>query len=341
MMRAILTVLGIMIAAALGAPANAQEGAPFYRGKTLRIVISTGVAGGYGEYARSLAAHMGRHLPGTPNVIVQSMPGAGGLLAGNFMYMQAAPDGLTIGILNSTVPLAPLWGSPGARFDTLKFNWLAALARADGVCTLWHTAPAKTWAELLAKEITVGSIGAGSPMETYPALLNRLFGTKIRVIGGYKAGSDIDLAMERGEIDGRCGTHLTTYKSLHPAWMAQRKIILPVLVAEKRRADFPDTPTVMEFVKDQGTRQQLELVMITQNIDRPVLAPPGTPAERVKELRDGLMATLADRAFLAEIEKKNLFVDPVSGEDMVKAFTKAFAFPEAVIAAVRDTMGVK
>jgi tripartite-type tricarboxylate transporter receptor subunit TctC len=335
-MRLILTIL---LSALLGAPCHAQE--PFYKGKTLRIVISTGVAGGYGEYARSLAAHMGRHLAGAPGIIVQSMPGAGGLLAGNYMYSQAAPDGLTIGILNSTVPLAPLWGSPGARFETLKFNWLAALARADGVCTLWHTAPAKTWAELLVREITVGSIGAGSPMEAYPALLNRLFGTRIKVIGGYKAGSDIDLAMERGEIDGRCGTHLTTYKSLHPAWMAERKIIVPVLVAEKRRADYPETPTVLEFVKDAPTRQQLELVMITQNLDRPVLVPPGTTAERVAELREALMATLADKAFLAEIEKKNLFVDPVPGEQMAREFAKAFAFPPEIIAAVRETMGIK
>jgi tripartite-type tricarboxylate transporter receptor subunit TctC len=335
----IRVILAIALAAAFAGPSHAQE--PFYKGKTLRIVISTGVAGGYGEYARSLAAHMGRHLAGAPAIIVQSMPGAGGLLAGNYMYASAAPDGLTIGILNSTVPLAPLWGSPGARFDTLRFNWLAALARADGVCTLWHTAPAKTWPELLEKEVTVGSIGAGSPMEAYPALLNKLFGTKIKVIGGYKAGSDIDLAMQRREIDGRCGTHLTTYKALHPTWMAEGKIIVPVLVAEKRRADYPDTPTVMEFVRDAFTRQQLELVMITQNLDRPVLAPPGTPAERVRELREGLMATLADREFLAEIEKKNLHVDPVPGEVMAREFARAFAFPPDVIAAVRETMGVK
>jgi tripartite-type tricarboxylate transporter receptor subunit TctC len=332
-------ILAILCAAALTSPGYAQE--PFYKGKTLRIVISTGVAGGYGEYARSIAAHMGKHLAGSPSIIVQSMPGAGGLLAGNYMYAQAPADGLTIGILNSTVPLAPLWGSPGARFETLKFNWLAALARADGVCTLWHTAPAKTWPELLTKEITVGSIGAGSPMEAYPSLLNRLFGTKIKVIGGYKAGSDIDLAMERREIDGRCGTHLTTYKSLHAGWMTTGKIIVPVLVSEKRRPDYPDTPTVMEFVRDVSTRQQLELVMVTQNLDRPVLAPPGTPAERVKELREGLMATLADKAFLAEIEKKNLFVDPTPGEVMAREFAKAYGFPREVIAAVRETMGVK
>jgi tripartite-type tricarboxylate transporter receptor subunit TctC len=341
MRPAMRSILGILIAAAPLGSVRAQDSAAFFKGKTVRIVISTGVAGGYGEYARSLAEHMGRHIPGQPHMIVQSMPGAGGLLAGNYLYTQAPQDGTTIGILNSTVPLAPLWGSKGARFDTLKFNWLGTLDRADGVCTIWHTAPAKTWPELLEREITVGSIGAGSPMEAYPAMLNKLFGTKIKVIGGYKAGSDIDLAMERGELDGRCGTHLTTFKSLHAAWMAERKILVPIIVAEKRRPDFPETPTVMEFVKDEPTRQQLELLMVSQSLDRPVLAPPGVPAERVQALRDALDATMADKAFLAEIEKKNLHIDSVGGEDMAKAFARAFSFSPDVVDAAREIMGGK
>ena len=330
-----------LLAAALPTATSTAQDAPFYKGKQIRIVISAGVAGGYNEYARLLAAHMGDHIAGKPDFIVQSMPGAGGLLATNYLYSQAPQDGTTIGLIHSSVPLAPLFGTAGARFDPLKIHWIGSMDRSDGPCTAWHTSPVKTWADLLQTQFIVGSSGVGSQMDIYPAMLNKLFGTRIKVIGGYKAGSDIDLAMERGEIDGRCGTHLTTYKSLHPAWMAERKIILPVLVAEKRRADYPDTPTVMEFVKDTTTRQQLELVMITQNVDRPVLAPPGTPAERVKELRDGLMATLADSAFLAEIEKKNLFVDPVPGEQMAREFAKAFAFPPEIIAAVRETMGVK
>jgi tripartite-type tricarboxylate transporter receptor subunit TctC len=330
-------ILALLLVAAQGAACHAQE--EFYKGKTLRIVISTGVAGGFAEYARLISEHIGKHVAGRPHVIMQSMPGAGGLLAANYLYTQAPQDGTTIGIINSTVPLAPLWGSKGARFETSKFNWLGALDRAEGVCTLWHTSAVKTWADMLSKEHTVGSIGAGSEMELYPAVLNKLFATKIKVIGGYKAGSDINLAMERGELDGRCGTHLSSFRALRPAWFTEHKIRVPIIVAEKRRADLPDTPAVMEFVKDEPTRQQLELAMVAQNLDRPVVAPPGLPPERVKELRDAFAATLADPAFRAEIEKRSLSIDPTRGEDMTTAYAKAFAYPPDIIAAVRDIMG--
>jgi tripartite-type tricarboxylate transporter receptor subunit TctC len=319
----------------------AQEGADFYQGKTLRIVISTGVVGGFGEYARLLSEHIGKHIAGRPHVIVQSMPGAGGLLAANYLYASAPQDGTTIGIINSTVPLAPLWGSKGARFDTLKFNWLGTLDRAEGVCTVWHTSAVKTWEQMLASELTVGSIGAGSEMELYPAVLNRLFATKIKVVAGYKAGSDIDLAIERRELDGRCGTHLTSFRALHPRWFAERKIMVPIIIAKERRGDLPDTPAIMEFVRDEPTRQQLELIMVAQNLDRPVLAPPGVPAARVDELRAALAATLADAALRADIERRSLHVDPMRGEEMAAAYARAFAFPPDIIAAVRDVMGGK
>jgi tripartite-type tricarboxylate transporter receptor subunit TctC len=330
-------MLALLLLIAQASACHAQD--EFYKGKTLRIVISTGVAGGFAEYARLISEHIGRHIAGQPHVIVQSMPGAGGLLAANYLYTQAPQDGTTIGIVNSTVPLAPLWGSKGARFETSKFNWLGALDRAEGVCTLWHTSPVKTWGDMLTREHTVGSIGAGSEMELYPAALNKLFGTKIKVIGGYKAGSDINLAMERGELDGRCGTHLSSFRALRPAWFAERMIVVPIIIAEKRRADLPDTPAVMEFVKDEPARQQLELMMVAQNLDRPVVAPPGVSPERVKELRDALAATMADSAFRAEIVKRSLSIDPTRGEDMANAYARAFAYPAEIIAAVRDIMG--
>ncbi len=317
--------------------AAAQE--EFYRGKTLRLVISTGVAGGFGEYGRLLSEHLGKHLPGHPHVIVQSMPGAGGLLAANYLFGPAPQDGTTIGIINSTVPLAPLWGSKGARFETLKFNWLGTLDRAEGVCTLWYTTKAKTWPEMLAAAVTVGSIGAGSEMELYPAVLNRLLGTKIKVIGGYKAGSDINLAKECRELDGRCGTHLTSLMALRPAWFAERKIVVPIIFAERRHPDFPETPAIMELVTDAPRRQQLELVMVAQRLDRPVVAPPGVPAERVQELRAGLAATMADPAFRADLARRNLTAEPAGGEEMTQIYAEAFRYPEEIIAAVRELMG--
>jgi tripartite-type tricarboxylate transporter receptor subunit TctC len=318
--------------------AQAQDGASFYRGKTIRIVISTGVAGGYAEYARVIAEHMGRHIAGNPSFIVQSMPGAGGLLAANYLFTQAPQDGTTIGIVHSSVPLAPLWGSKGVRFETLKFNWLGSLDRVDGMCISWNASPIRTWADMLTKEMTVGSSGAGSQMETYPAILNKLFGTKIKVIAGYKDGVAVYIAMERGELDGRCGGQLTVIKSTRPHWLTERKIQVPILIAQKRSPEFPDTPTVMEFVKDEPTRQQLDLVMLTQGLDRPVMLPPGVPAERVRELRAAFDATMADGAFRTDIERRNLHIDPVPGEEMAKAFERAFALPPEIIAGAREMM---
>jgi tripartite-type tricarboxylate transporter receptor subunit TctC len=340
MLHASIAVAICLASCLASAPAcaQAQESPPFYRGKTIRIVISTGVAGGYAEYARVIAEHMGRHIAGNPSFIVQSMPGAGGLLAANYLFTQAPQDGTTIGIVHSSVPLASLWGSKGVRFDTLKFNWLGSLDRVDGMCIAWHASPIRTWADMLTKEMTVGSSGAGSQMETYPAILNKLFGTKIKVIAGYKDGVSVYIAMERGELDGRCGGQLTVIKSTRPHWLTERKIQVPILIAQKRSPEFPDTPTVLEFVKDEPTRQQLDLVMLTQGLDRPVMLPPGVPAERVRELRAAFDATMADTAFRADIERRSLHVDPVRGEEMAKAFERAFALPPEIIAGAREMM---
>jgi tripartite-type tricarboxylate transporter receptor subunit TctC len=330
-----------VLAAALPDAALAQDGAPFFQGKTIRIVISTGVAGGYAEYARVLSEYMGRHIAGQPHFIIQSMPGAGGLLAANYLYTQAPQDGTTMGIVHSSVPLAPLWGNKGVRFDSLKFNWLGSLDRVDGMCISWHASPIRNWADMLTKDYTVGSSGAGSQMDTIPAILNKLFGAKIKVIAGYKDGTEVYIAMERGEVDGRCGGQLTVIKATRPQWLTDKKIQVPILISEKRSAEFPDTPTIMEFVTDEATRQQLDLVMVTQSLDRPVMLPPGVPADRVKELRDAFDATMRDPGFLAEIERRNLHVDPVRGEEMTRAFGRAFSLPPAIIAGAREMMGGK
>jgi tripartite-type tricarboxylate transporter receptor subunit TctC len=332
-------LFGVALAMAGASPSSAQE--PYYKGKTIRLIISVGVAGGFGEYARTLAEYFGRHIPGHPHVIVQSMPGAGGLVATNHMYVQAPQDGTVIAMVNATAPLAPLWGSRGARFDTLKFNAIGALDRSDGTCAFWHTAPAKTWDDLLKNNVTVGSIGAGSPMEVYAVMLNRLFGTKIRVVGGYKAGSDIDLAMQRQEVDGRCGTHLKSIPALHPDWIRDNKLLVPIIVSEKRNKAYPNTPALMEFVKDRATRQTIDLLTVTQKLDRPIIAPPNTPAEQLRELRAALAATVRDPAFLADIKKRNLTLDPTGPEEMAKIYADAYASPAAVVDAVKAILGGK
>ena len=264
-MRAVPRLVLPVLLAMAAAPALAQDSAPFFQGKTVRLIISVGVAGGFGEYARTLAEHLARHVPGQPHIIVQSMPGAGGLLATNYLYNQAPQDGTIIGIINATVPLMPLVGNKQARFDALKFNWIGAhRPRRRRLHHLAHRRHPHLGRPAAPRSSPSARIGAGSPMEVYASMFNRLFGARIKVVGGYKAGSDIDLAMQRGEIDGRCGTHLTTIKMLHPDWMIGPKFTVPVIVAEKRRQDYPDTPAIMEFVKDDLTRQKLELMMVPQ-----------------------------------------------------------------------------
>jgi tripartite-type tricarboxylate transporter receptor subunit TctC len=341
-------VFGILLAAACSGPLLAQESgpagngnAPYFRGKQIRILLSAGVAGGYAEYGRLLTQHLGNHIAGKPDFIVQSMPGAGGLLATNYLYSQAPADGTTIGLIHASVPLMPLLGSRGARFDPLKFNWLGSLDRSDGPCTAWHTSPVKTWANMLERQFIVGSSGVGSQMDVYPAMLNKLFGTKIKVVGGYRDGASIFLAMERGEIEGRCGPQITAIWSLRPQWFTERKVALPIMISERRSEEFPATPSIMEFAKDERTRQLLRLLIVTQDLDRPLLLPPGVPAERVRELRDAFNATVKDPAFLADAQKMRLHLDPVSGEDVLKALTAAYAVPAEIVEIARETMGEK
>jgi tripartite-type tricarboxylate transporter receptor subunit TctC len=329
------------VLAGLPATSGIAQDAAFFKGKTIRILLSAGVSGGYAEYARVLAQHLGDHLAGRPDFIVQSMPGAGGLLATNYLYSQAPQDGTTMGIIHSTVPLAPLFGTAGARFDALKFNWLGSLDRADGMCTVWHTSPVKTWADMLQRELVVGSTGAGSQFSILPAMLNKLFGTKIKVINGYKDGGEIFQAMEKGEIEGRCSTQLTAIQSIRPQWLTEHKLSVPILIGRERIAEFPATPAIMEFAKDASTRQQMELMLLTQDMDRPVLLPPGVPPERVRQMREALEATMADTAFVAQAHGMHLHLDPVRGEALAKALAAAYALPPDVVTAAKETMGEK
>jgi tripartite-type tricarboxylate transporter receptor subunit TctC len=263
------------------------------------------------------------------------------LLATNWLYAQAPQDGTVIGLIHSTVPLAPLFGTPEARFDPLKFQWLGSLDRSDGMCTSWHTSPIKTWNDMMTKEFIVGSSGAGTQMEIYPTMLNKLFGTKMKIVSGYKDGGEIFLAMQRGEVEGRCSPQLTSIKSIRPQWLTERQISVPILISEKRSAEFPDTPAIMELAKDEAVRQQLRLLIITQDMDRPLFLPPGVPAERVKEIREAFDATLKDPAFRAQAEKMQLHLDPVRGADLAKALAGAYALPADVVAAAKETMGGK
>lgn len=330
----ILAMAGAVFAASQVA---AQES--FYHGKTINFVLSTGNGGGYATYARAVTPYLTKHLSGQPTIVVQSMPGAGGIRATNFLFNQAPRDGTTIGLVHSGIPFAPLFGMKSAQFDGRGFNWIGSMNSASYMCVSWFNSPIKTWDDMLTKEFIVGSSGAGSQMETLPAMLNSLTGTKMKVVAGYKDGIDVLLAIERGELHGRCGSLMGSIRITRPDWLTEKKILVPIVIAAKRMAAFPETPAILEFVKDQRTRQVFELAFAPQDTDRPVLAPPGVPAARVAELRQALEASLKDPAFLEDAKRIRIDIDFVGGEQLATIIANAYAMPPDVVDAAKETMG--
>src|SRR5260221_899664 len=236
---------------ALAPGARGQSVGDFYRGKQIFWILSADAGGGYSSYALAFAPYLTAHLPGNPKIIVQNMPGAGGLRAMLYLNSRAPRDGTTIAMVHSSVPFEPLYGIAEAKFDPRQMNWIGSIDAAASICVVWHTSPVKTWQDALEKEFTVGGSGAGSHMETLPAMLNKLFGTKMKVISGYKGGNEIYLAMERGEVEGRCGGLASSINSTRPDSFPQKKITVPMVVALKHSPLFPQSPPVPEFARDE------------------------------------------------------------------------------------------
>jgi tripartite-type tricarboxylate transporter receptor subunit TctC len=338
-MRLRLIALAAGLASCLHGAASADPIADFYKGRSISWILSAGVGGGYASYAQAFAPYFAAHIPGHPSIVIQNMPGGGGIRAMLYLSEVAPKDGTTIGLVHSSVPFAPLYGIKAAAFDPRAMNWIGSIDASTGICVAWHTSGIATWQDLLDKPFLVGGTGAGSQMETMPTMLNRLFGTKIKVISGYKGGNDIYLAMERGEIAGRCGGLISSIASTRPDWFAEKKVTVPVQIAATRNPLFPDAPAIMELAKDERTARILQLVLAPLQMDRPILAPPGTPADRVAALRRAFHETMNDPGFIAEAEKEHLEIGEVSSAQVAKILDDAFAMPPDIAKAATEAMG--
>src|SRR5258708_2398129 len=319
----------------LGASAaSADPIADFYKGKQINWILSAGAGGGYAAYALTFAPHFSAHIPGNPHIVVQNMPGAGGIRAMTYLMSVAPKDGTTIGLVHSSVPFAPLYGIRGANFDSRQMHWIGSINAATGICVSWTASGITRWQDLFDKEFIVGGTGAGSQMETMPAMRNKLFGTGIKVISGYKGGNDVYLAMERGEVHGRCGGLISSIKSTRPDWFPQKKVSVPIQIAIERDPEFPDSPALIEFAKDQRTKDILQLILSPMGMDRPILAPPGTPPATVAALRKAFHETMVDPAFVAEADRQHLEIQEVDGDKIAKLLRDSFALsPDVVNAA--------
>ncbi len=320
--------------------ASADPIADFYKGKQINWILSAGAGGGYSAYALAFAQHFSAHIPGNPHIVVQNMPGAGGIRAMLFLGSVAPKDGTTIGLVHSSVPFAPLYGIKGANFDSRQMNWIGSINAATGICVSWTASGITTWQDLFDKEFIVGGTGAGSQMETMPAMLNKLFGTRIKVISGYKGGNDVYLAMERGEVHGRCGGLISSIKSTRPNWFPQKKVSVPIQIALERDPEFPDSPALIEFAKDQRTKDILQLILAPMGMDRPILAPPGTPPATVAALRKAFHETMIDPAFIAEADRQHLEIAEVDGDKIAKLLRDSYALSPDVVKAANEAMAL-
>ncbi len=325
MSRLFLVVAFALLLAPL---ARAQS---FYEGKTITIVTSTGVGGVYDLTARVIARHMGQHIPGNPTIIVQNMPGGGNVLATNYMYNIAAKDGLTLASIHNAMPLHQVLDGRGVRFDAAKFNWLGSTGPENEVILVWHTAGITSIKQAMQREVVLGSTGAGSGLSIIPTAMNHVLGTRFKLVIGYKTSEDINLALERGEVQARA-FGLNSIVAQHADWLNDGKVVFLAQSGIKRDRNLPDVPLLTDLAATPEQRDVLRLISSPAGLGHPSLAPPGVPAERLAILRQAFAATLADKAFIAETEKLGIPIDAMTGEEVSKIVADTIGAAPDVVA---------
>ncbi|MFN3892808.1 MAG: Bug family tripartite tricarboxylate transporter substrate binding protein [Beijerinckiaceae bacterium] len=335
-----LCVLAAFSAASLICPALAQDkgAAEFFKGRNVSVFIGFGPGGGYDMSARTLARHMGRHIPGEPSLVPRNMPGAGSLQLANYLYTVAPKDGSEFGVFGRTVPLDPLMGTKGANYDPRQFTWLGSTSNEVSTCVSWNTSPVKTFEDVRKHELSVGAAGPTSPSATFPNILNGVLGTKFKVIAGYTGSAAILTAMESGELSGFCSWGWVPMMAQRPDWVRDRKVNVFVQLGLRKHPDHPGVPLALDFARSNEERDVLEFVFAPQVFARPFAAPPKLAPERAATLRQAFSATVKDPAFVAEAEKLGLEPELVTWEEMEKLIDGFYKAPPAIVARAREAM---
>jgi tripartite-type tricarboxylate transporter receptor subunit TctC len=327
-------LLTIVAAVAIGTAVAPASAADFYAGKTIRIVVSSAPGGGYDAYARTLAQHLRKHIPGDPTIVVQNMPGAGGTVATNWLFNVAPKDGTVFGVIQRGVPFHPYFGEKRAKFVPNEFNWLGSFNDETSVTTMWHTSKVKSIKDAMTITAVMGGSGPNDS-ETHTSLMNNTIGTKFKVTSGYKSNTDVMLAMERGEVEGVAGS----WNSLNagkPHWLRDKLVNVIAQVGRAKHPDLPNVPMLTEYVTDPEHKVMWNVMIAVGTVGRPVVAPPGIPADAVKILRDGFAATMKDADFAAEMKKSRRELDPVSGEEVQKILDDVAKVPKATLVKLNE-----
>ena len=325
-----------MVLALMFAPMTAQADpvADFYRGKTVNVYIGVGVGGEYDIQARLVARHIGKHIPGNPTVVPQNMTGAGGLRMINYLYTVAAKDGLSVGMIANAFPAMQAAGIPGVQFDAGRMRWLGTIAPVVETMAVWSATGVKSIDDVRKRETVAGASARGAITFIYPQMMNEFLGTKFKVVTGYPGGNQINLAMERGEVEARNNTW-SSWKATKADWLKDKKIAV-IAQAGPRAADL-DAPSVEDAARTPDERKLIELVVSGTQLGRP-FATNEAPADRVKALREAFANTMKDPEFLAEAQKLGFEVNPVLGEQMQGIVEKVLATPKDVAAKAKSLL---
>ncbi len=322
--------------AALALPAQAQSVADFYKGKTVTMIVSSSAGGGYDALSRAISKHMFVHIPGKPNIVVRNMPGAGGIVATNYVANVAPKDGTVIAGVQNNVPFEPLMGTARAKYDATKLQWLGTPSVETGLLIVWHTHPAKTIQDAMKMKIKAGSSGYNSAPSLYARLLNEVVGTKIDLVLGFRGQNGAYLAMEKGELDSYGTTFWSSLTATKKDWLKEKKIRILVQYGPEKESDLPNVPYGPDLTKNAADRALFEAAYAPLAAGRPFLIPGGVPGDRVAALRKAFMDTMSDPKFKKDADRIGLIVNkPRSGEQLQKQIADAYRAPADVIARLR------
>ena len=325
--------------AAAATAVQAQTPAEFYKGKQVQMMVYSGAGSTYDTYARLLARHMHRHIPGNPTIVVQNMVGAGGLKLVDFLNRIAPKDGTVFGTVSRGNPFDPILGKKDIEFDPLKMTWLGSMNREITVALSWGTSPVKTLDDVRKTELLVPGTGAGADSEIIPRAYNNLAGTKFKIISGYRDTAEAALLLESGELQGIAYWSWSAVMSLKPDWIRDKKINILFQTGTGEVPGVPGVARIRDVVKDPTDKKALEFLLAREIIGRPFVAPPGIPADRAKALRDAFAATMKDPEFLKDATRGNVEVSLVGFEEVDAILKEAAASPPAVIARVKAILG--
>jgi len=329
----LMLALAVVLVICVAGPARSETAGDFYKTRELQVLVGNPAGGGYDVYARFLARHLSRFIPGEPKIVVVNMPGANGMIMTNHLFARAAQDGSVIGMSNRSDPTEPLFGNSQARYDPRKFQWIGSMNNEVSVCGAWHTARMVRFEDLKVRELIVGGTGPGDDTFIFPTVINNVLGTRMRIVTGYSGGNELNIALERGEIEGRCGMSYSSLAGTRPDWISGEKFRILIQISTAKHPALPNIPLAIDFAASERQQQVMQILFARQLWGRPFVAPPGVPPARMAVLRNAFDQAMNNEEVRKEAERTKLEITPVAGETIQKKISDIYLTPSDVVAA--------